>query len=102
MSTLVRRDCPPIDRAAGCRSKIERMENSAAHHHWGFSLGEIRALPALSAEIGRDACAEVRELAAGHLAEVQAKIADLSAMGTYPGGGRAALRCGWGARTSGS
>jgi MerR family mercuric resistance operon transcriptional regulator len=46
----------------------------------GFTLNEIRALLALSAEGGQETCAEVRELAAGHLAEVRAKIADLSAM----------------------
>ena len=46
----------------------------------GFTLDEIRALLALSAENGQGACAEVRELAAGHLAEVRAKIADLRAM----------------------
>jgi len=46
----------------------------------GFTLDEIRALLALSAENGQDACGEVRDLAAGHLAEVQAKIADLRAM----------------------
>jgi MerR family mercuric resistance operon transcriptional regulator len=46
----------------------------------GFTLDEIRALLALSAKNGQDACAEVRELAADHLAAVQAKIADLRAM----------------------
>ena len=46
----------------------------------GFTLDEIRALLALSARNGRDACAEVRGLAAGHLKEVRAKIADLRAM----------------------
>jgi MerR family mercuric resistance operon transcriptional regulator len=46
----------------------------------GFTLGEIRALLALSVEGGQGSCAEVRELAAAHLAEVRAKIADLRAM----------------------
>ena len=46
----------------------------------GFSLDEIRTLLALSAEHGRKACAEVRELAADHLEDVRAKIADLRAM----------------------
>jgi MerR family mercuric resistance operon transcriptional regulator len=46
----------------------------------GFTLGEIRALLALAAEGGHQACVDVRELAAGHLADVQAKIADLHAM----------------------
>ena len=34
----------------------------------------------LSAQEGREACAEVRELAADHLADVRAKITDLRAM----------------------
>ena len=46
----------------------------------GFTINEIRALLALSAEGGQGRCAEVRELAAGHLGEVRAKIADLRAM----------------------
>jgi MerR family mercuric resistance operon transcriptional regulator len=46
----------------------------------GFTLEEIRTLLALSAENGQSACAEVRELAAGHLADVRAKIRDLKAM----------------------
>ena len=46
----------------------------------GFTLDEIRALLALSAKNGQDACAEVRGLAASHLREVRAKIADLRAM----------------------
>ena len=46
----------------------------------GFTLDQIRALLGLSAKDGRAACADVRELAASHLAEVQAKIADLREM----------------------
>lgn len=46
----------------------------------GFTLDEIRALLALSVERGRNACAEVRELAAGHLEDVRKKITDLRAM----------------------
>ena len=46
----------------------------------GFTLDEIRALLALSTVNGKAACGEVRELAAGHLGEVRAKIADLRAM----------------------
>ena len=46
----------------------------------GFTLNEIRALLVLSARNGKDACAEVRVLAAGHLTEVRTKIADLRAM----------------------
>ena len=46
----------------------------------GFTLDQVRALLALSAKDGRDACCEVHDLAAGHLAEVGAKITDLRAM----------------------
>lgn len=46
----------------------------------GFTLDEVRTLLALSAESGQGTCAEVNELATGHLAEVRAKIDDLKAM----------------------
>jgi MerR family mercuric resistance operon transcriptional regulator len=46
----------------------------------GFTLDEVRALLALSVSNGGDTCAEVRQLAACHLAEVRAKIADLRAL----------------------
>lgn len=46
----------------------------------GFTLDEIRALLSLSADGGQGACAEVRELTAGHLGEVRSKINDLMAM----------------------
>jgi MerR family transcriptional regulator, mercuric resistance operon regulatory protein len=46
----------------------------------GFTLDEILTLLALSAEGGQGTCTEVRELAASHLADVRAKIADLRAM----------------------
>lgn len=45
----------------------------------GFALDEVRALLGLAAA-GQDGCAEVREIAASHLAEVRAKVADLQAM----------------------
>lgn len=45
----------------------------------GFTLDEVRALLRLAD--GRDApCAEARDLAAAHLADVRAKIADLKRM----------------------
>jgi len=43
----------------------------------GFSLDEVRALLALAAP-GRRSCAHVEAIAAAHLAEVRAKIADLA------------------------
>jgi MerR family transcriptional regulator, mercuric resistance operon regulatory protein len=46
----------------------------------GFTLEKIRALLALSTGNGKAACGEARGLAAGHLTEIRAKIADLRAM----------------------
>ncbi len=45
----------------------------------GFTLDEVRALLRLADERGRP-CAEARDVAAGHLADVRAKIADLRKM----------------------
>ena len=45
----------------------------------GFTLDEVRALLTLSAD-RQETCDQVRDLAAHHLAEVRAKIADLRAM----------------------
>lgn len=45
----------------------------------GFTLDEVRALLVLAAS-GEGACAEVRNLAAAHLADVRARIGDLRAM----------------------
>jgi MerR family mercuric resistance operon transcriptional regulator len=61
-------------------SDIKRLAFVRRSRELGFTLDEVRKLLALSAKDGRSACAEVRELAAGHLAKVQAKIADLRAM----------------------
>jgi MerR family mercuric resistance operon transcriptional regulator len=46
----------------------------------GFTLGEIRTLLTLSAENSPATCAEVRDIAAAHLTDIRAKIADLRAM----------------------
>jgi MerR family mercuric resistance operon transcriptional regulator len=46
----------------------------------GFTLDEVRALLKLAASDGDSTCAEVRQLAADHLADVRAKLADLKAM----------------------
>lgn len=46
----------------------------------GFSLDEVRALLALSGNSEQETCAEVRELAAHHLEDIRAKIADLRRM----------------------
>ncbi|HEV2335306.1 MAG TPA: helix-turn-helix domain-containing protein [Stellaceae bacterium] len=59
---------------------IARLRFIRRARQLGFTLDEVRALLALSAERGREACVEVRELAAGHLEDVRAKIADLRLM----------------------
>jgi MerR family mercuric resistance operon transcriptional regulator len=46
----------------------------------GFTLDQVCALLALSENDRQGACTEVRELAARHLGEVRAKIADLRTM----------------------
>ena len=46
----------------------------------GFTLDQVRTLLKLSANDGQGPCIEVRELAARHLGEVRAKIADLRDM----------------------
>ena len=45
----------------------------------GFSLDQVRALLDLASEPGRD-CGSVDELATGHLAAIDRKIADLAAL----------------------
>ena len=46
----------------------------------GFTLDEVRALMRLAGDDGDEVRAEARSLAAAHLAEIRAKIADLQAM----------------------
>jgi MerR, DNA binding len=46
----------------------------------GFTLDEVRTLLTLAATDGDSTCAQVREVVAGHLAEVRTKVADLRAM----------------------
>ena len=46
----------------------------------GFTLAEVRTLLGLATNDRKDTCGEVREIAAGHLADVRAKIADLRVM----------------------
>lgn len=61
-------------------AEVRRLAFVRRARELGFTLGEVRALLALSAQDGSEACAEVRQLAAGHLAEVRAKLADLKSM----------------------
>lgn len=58
---------------------VKRLAFTRRARELGFTLNEVRALLRLAAD-GQDACAEVRSLAAHHLAEVRAKIDDLRIM----------------------
>ena len=76
---------PPPSRTASGRRVYGPGETRALafirrSRELGFTLEQIRALLAISAGGGQRVCAEVRQLAAGHLGEIQAKIADLRAM----------------------
>lgn len=56
---------------------IERLRFISRGRDLGFSLDEIRDLLDLSAQGGSASCAHVSAVARRHLAEVQARIADL-------------------------
>ena len=58
---------------------VERLAFVRRARELGFALDEVRALLDLALG-GQDACAEVREIAATHLADVRERIADLRAM----------------------
>lgn len=58
---------------------VRRLTFIRRSRELGFTLDAVRALLELS-DNGDAACAEVRQVAASHLAEVRAKIADLQAM----------------------
>ncbi len=71
---------PPPPRTEGGHraydaAHVRRLTFIRRSRELGFSIDEIRALLALSAP---GSCAEVKEIAAKHLAEVQAKVADLA------------------------
>jgi MerR family mercuric resistance operon transcriptional regulator len=73
---------PPPPRTEGGRraydsSHVQRLTFIRRSRELGFSIDEIRALLALSAPHQRS-CAEVKDIASKHLAEVQSKLADLA------------------------
>ena len=74
---------PPPRTASGYRSYDDAHEQRLGFvlraRELGFSLDEIRALLRLADE-REQPCAEASRLAASHLAEVRAKIADLKRM----------------------
>lgn len=61
---------------------ISRLRFIRRARQLGFTLGEIRGLLRLAAADGEDACAEARSVAADHVADIRAKIADLRAIET--------------------
>ncbi|MGH7040928.1 MAG: MerR family transcriptional regulator [Acetobacteraceae bacterium] len=61
------------------REDVGRLAFVRRARELGFTLDEIRALLALATG-GQEACADVREIAATHLAAIQTKIVDLQAM----------------------
>src|ERR1700730_10128291 len=65
--------------ATGCmrRPTCDGLCSRAARANIGFTLEEVGTLMALSTHNVRSACAEVRQLAADHLAVVPATLADL-------------------------
>ena len=75
---------PPPPRTGGGHRQygdehVKRLTFIRRGRELGFSLDEIRALLRLAEERDRP-CAEVRDLAIGHLKDIRAKIADLRAM----------------------
>ncbi|KPQ14847.1 MAG: Cu(I)-responsive transcriptional regulator [Rhodobacteraceae bacterium HLUCCA09] len=60
-------------------SQLHELAFTARARALGFSIEECRALLALYRDKGR-ASAEVKEIARAHLAQIDAKIADLTAM----------------------
>jgi MerR family transcriptional regulator, mercuric resistance operon regulatory protein len=61
------------------RDDVQRLIFIRRARELGFTLDEIRALLRLAAAVA-DPCAAVRDVAAGHLGDVRAKIADLKKM----------------------
>ena len=59
---------------------IARLRFIRRARQLGFTLDEVRTLLRLAASDGESTRAEVRNLAAAHVAEISTKIADLQAM----------------------
>ena len=62
------------------RLDVRRLVFIRRARELGFTLDEVRALLRLSEADHGTTCADARELAACHLAEVKTKLADLQAM----------------------
>jgi len=76
---------PPAPRSAGRyrlygETEIRRLAFVRRARELGFTLTDVRRLLTLAPGPSDGPCAEARELAAAHLADVRTKIADLRAM----------------------
>lgn len=74
---------PPVRTEGGFRlytlDDVRRLSFIRRARELGFRLEEVRAMLRLSEERPQP-CSEVKQIAIGHLADVQSKIADLRAM----------------------
>lgn len=59
---------------------IARLRFIRRARQLGFTLDEVRAFMRLAGTEGEDACADARNLAVAHVADIRAKIADSQAM----------------------
>jgi MerR family mercuric resistance operon transcriptional regulator len=88
---------PPPPRRGRYRSyepaDVARLGFVRRARELGFTLDEVRALLALAAR-GHEACAEARRVAASHLVDVRARIADLRRMERVLAGAVAACDAG--------
>jgi MerR family mercuric resistance operon transcriptional regulator len=76
---------PPAHRPGGRFRRydtddVARLRFIRRARQLGFTLDEVRAFMRLASTEGDDARAEARSLAAAHVADIRAKIADLQAM----------------------
>ena len=62
------------------RDDVARLRFIRRARQLGFTLDEVRALLRLARGDGEDVRAEARSIAAAHVADIRAKIADLQAM----------------------
>ncbi|MDE1903506.1 MAG: helix-turn-helix domain-containing protein [Alphaproteobacteria bacterium] len=76
---------PPAPRTAGRyrlygETDVRRLAFVRRARELGFTLTDVRTLLTLAPDQADGPCAQARNLAAAHLADVRAKIADLRAM----------------------
>jgi len=62
------------------RADLKRLKFIRRARLLGFTLDEVRALLRFADNLGARSCADAHELAMKHLADVQAKLADLNKM----------------------